>query len=405
MAHIHFFNVPSAGHFNATLPVVRELVQRGHQVTYYLTESYRQPVQAAGADFVAYPAWLGDDFFEVHGVDGSNPIKTAALMIEASRHLLQELLPSVRAQQPDLIVFDSMCPWGWQFAQVLGVPHASSMTLLVMPSSLIITSGMLPHLFSILGASLPLFAKFVRAARQLQREYGLRIPPIDRFLNYPGQVTVNYTSRYFQPQGDKMLAAIKFVGPQLAAPPAAMAHELPGELDERPLIYVSLGTVINQNLDFFREVISAFTGAPYQVLLSIGRKNDPAAFGRLPDNVLVRPFVSQVAVLQRAAVFITHAGMNSVQEGLYSNVPLLLVPQQIEQRLVARRVVQLGAGLMSDHSTVPAAALRAMVTHLLSEPSFKANAAKVGASLREAGGAPLAADELLALVQQTKKTA
>lgn len=339
-------------------------------------------------------------------MDGSNPLKTAALLMHTSRALLPELLASLRVEPPDLIVFDSMCAWGWQVAQVLGIPHASSMTLLVMPSSLIATSGMLTHMFSVLLRNIPVLIDFVRGALNLRQEFGLPVPQIDHFLNKQGQITLNFTSRYFQPLGDKMPASIKFVGPQLAAAKPA-ENELLAQLDERPLVYVSLGTVINQNVDFFREAVQAFADSPYLVLLSIGRKNDPATLGSLPGNVLVRPFVPQVAVLQRVAAFVTHAGMNSVQESLYFNVPLVLVPQQIEQRLVARRVVQLGAGLMSDTPIVPAGELRTMVERLVKEPDFKVQAARIGESLRQAGGTPWAVDELLALLgtQATKKTA
>lgn len=407
LAKILFFNVPSAGHSNATFPIVRELVQRGHEVTYYLTEGYRAPVEAAGARFTAYPDTLvADDFFETHGVNGSNPLKTAASLIHTSRALLPELLASVRAESPDLIVFDSMCAWGWQVAQVLGIPHASSMTLLVMPSSLIASSGMLGRLVSVLLRNIPVLIDFMRGALRLRQEFGLPIPQVDHFLNKQGQITINFTSRSFQPLGDTMPASIKFVGPQLAAA-KLVENDLLAQLDGRPLVYVSLGTVINQNVDFFRQALHAFADSPYQVLLSIGSKNDPAALGPLPGNVLVRPFVPQVAVLQRAAAFVTHAGMNSVQESLYFNVPLALVPQQIEQRLVARRVVQLGAGLMSAKPTVPAGELRTMVERLLTEPGFKTQAARIGESLRQAGGTPRAVDELLALLdaQATKKTA
>ncbi len=45
-------------------------------------------------------------------------------------------------------------------------------------------------------------------------------------------------------------------------------------------------------------------------------------------------------------VFVTHSGMNSVNESLYYGVPMVLFPQHSEQRMVANRVVHLGAGIM-----------------------------------------------------------
>jgi UDP:flavonoid glycosyltransferase YjiC (YdhE family) len=42
MAKILFFNIPAYGHVNPTLPVVTELLLRGHHVVYYNSDTFEQ---------------------------------------------------------------------------------------------------------------------------------------------------------------------------------------------------------------------------------------------------------------------------------------------------------------------------------------------------------------------------
>src|SRR5687767_14184943 len=103
MAKFMFFNVPTAGHINPTLPVVRELTQRGHEVIYYLTEAHRGKIEAAGAEFRAYGDAITDDYFERRGLDGSNPAGTAHALASTSLEIMPEYLKQIDIDQPDAI--------------------------------------------------------------------------------------------------------------------------------------------------------------------------------------------------------------------------------------------------------------------------------------------------------------
>jgi len=112
--------------------------------------------------------------------------------------------------------------------------------------------------------------------------------------------------------------------------------------NDNPWIYISLGTVHNLKADFYRDCYAAFADLPYQVIMSVGRQTDIASLGACPANFLVRNWVPQLEVLKRARLFISHGGMNSINESLYFDVPLLMVPQQIEQGYNARRIQRFG---------------------------------------------------------------
>jgi MGT family glycosyltransferase len=117
--------------------------------------------------------------------------------------------------------------------------------------------------------------------------------------------------------------------------------------------------------------------------------------------VIAHRSVPQPEVLARAALFVTHGGVNSVNEALYAGVPMLVVPQGADQPLVASHVVELGAGLSIRTEDVNVEVVRALAQRLLDEPRFRAAASTLQVAQRQAGGYPRAADELERYLQQT----
>jgi UDP:flavonoid glycosyltransferase YjiC (YdhE family) len=128
------------------------------------------------------------------------------------------------------------------------------------------------------------------------------------------------------------------------------------------------------------------------VVLSVGRFARQA-LGALPTGVTAHAHVDQLTVLRRADLFITHGGVNSVQEGLVAGVPLLVFPQVQEQVLNADRVSELGAGLRLRRATP--ARIGAQADRILGEPRFRAAAGSTGAELRAAVDLDCAVDAVL----------
>lgn len=390
-----FFNVPASGHVNPSLPLVRELVRRGETILYYLTPAYREAIEATGATFRPYDN-IGDDYFESHDLDGSHPPATARHLIEQSQAMLPRLLSIIDEEQPDYILHDSMCPWGLIAGQVADVPVITAQSLLYLtPSLLFSTPGALfsAGLDSIRGVRHLIRHRTV--SRQISRTYDIQAPGFLDTLIGHGDISLSFTSEIFQPAAEKLKQrGVHFVGPMIA--PRGDGRGFPYErLRGRSVIYASLGTVINDNVGFFKACIAAFAGTEHMLVLSIGQQVVPAALGALPDNVIAQPAVPQLDILQKASLFISHGGMNSVHESLYYDVPLLLVPQHNEQRLVAKRVVALGAGrILDDRSPLPDA-IKANADAILSEDAYKSAAVVVGDSLRRAGGITRAADIIL----------
>ncbi len=390
--HALFFNVPGYGHVNPSLPLVEELTRRGHRISYFITPGFREQVETAGAAFQPYEE-IVDDYFSGPGMDGSFPPQAMVALMETTETILPGLIENARKQKPDLILYDGMCPWGYFTARALNLPAVASMALLQFgnhPPSAFLD----PNMRRLLALTLRGWRQILAAARvsrRLGKKYGVEPLGPTFLLNAVGDLSIAYTSAVFQPYADKVHPSIRFVGRTLPEDPEA-DPALFAAAGDRPVVYVSLGSIINDNRDFFRVCIDAFAERDIYALITTGLRFRALDFGSLPANVAVHPWLPQAAVLKRASLFLSHGGLNSIHDALFYGVPLLLFPQQDEQRINAARVASFGAGLVYPDKQLNSASLLEYVDRLLREPGLKAKAAWLGKTLRDAGGIPKAAD-------------
>ncbi len=394
MTKIIVFNIPTSGHIDPSLPLVAELVRRGAQATYYLTPGYRAAVEQTGSTFQETPGMTDDYFAEVSR--RFNPFRLVTQLLVTAHDLLPQMKAMLMEEKPDVVIYDSMCPWGHLAAKLSGIPTVSSMALLDLPPSYVMKSGDYGTALKVLGRALPWMGRYQRAKRQLEKSYSLQIPGIYTTLNWPGELNIIYSAEQIHPDANALHGRIDarylFVGPPMNQETSDESFPFE-ELDSaRPLIYISLGTVFSNNPAFFRACIEAFRDQNYQVVMSLGRRLSIESLGEIPPNFIVRAYVPQLAVLERSDLYITHGGVNSTHQALYYGIPLLLVPQQLEQAAVAVRLVELGAGLRLRKPT--AAKLRSMASRLLDDKAFRLQAEVLGTALKEAGGVTRAADEI-----------
>ena len=308
---------------------------------------------------------------------------------ETTLALDEMVCADMRAYAPDCIVADSMAVWGKAVAKKLGIPFISSTTTFAFnrySAKVMKQNG---------GQMLKMMLAMPKINRDLQRLRARGYPIkniLDIIQNDDQTDTIVYTSPEFQPCADTFSDKYAFVGPSIR--PATENIEKTHDV----LIYISMGTVNNDLLPFYRACIAAFVDSPYQVILSTGEQIDRSALGTLPDNITALPHVDQIAVLQKADVFLSHCGMNSASESLYFGVPLVLFPQTNEQGGVAARVAELGAGLKLEKAD--AASIRTAVNAVLQTPSYCANAQKIRESFLRCGGAKAAVDKILSVADR-----
>ncbi len=394
MAKYVFLNMPAHGHVNPTLAVVQELVRRGQEVSYYLTEEFRDVVEATGAIFQPYASKL-------KGMPAPPPSSSttgmptggtgAMLMLEDMQNIPLQVVDRIRSSQPDAIVYGFMCVWAKTVIDELQVPAISMRATYASNEHFNLVEYMREKM-----QSMPGMQERMRAYREAQSEEGKKfLSSIFSAFSHAEQLNIIFIPREFQPAADTFDDRYLFVGPSILPRPEAPDFPLDRLSVERPLLYISLGSFYTNQPEFYRQCFAAFADLPWQVVLSIGKHTDLAVLGPIPENFLPSPYVPQLEILPRAQIFVTHAGTNSVMESMYFGVPMVLIPQQPEQQMHAQRVVDMGLGIILDKETVNATALREAVERIAHDPTYRERIQHVQQSVRTAGGYQRAADAIM----------
>ena len=385
-----FVNIPARGHINPTLPVVTDLVALGELVTYCLPVEDESLIRPTGARFCAVANSLPEARQRKGGAMALSELPAAA--VRGALRTLPELLDVVAREKPSYVVYDAYCLAGRILAQLAGLPAVATYATYALNQQALF-SGAFGGLSdpSSVQQSLP---GFEVAMQELVETY--RIPTIGLLdlLVHSEPLNIAFLPREFQPAGDTFDDRWIFVGPSLA--PRAENVEFPlKHLEGGKVAYVSLGTIYNERPDFFRSCLEAFGDTEWRVVVSTGAWLDPGELGLVPDNVALRPWVPQLEMLARADVFVSHGGMNSTMEALAYAVPLVVVPQQAEQRVTADRVAALGLGRRLDPDYVTPAALLRAVTDVASDGRVAERLASMQGAVIGAGGHDRAAAEIL----------
>lgn len=210
-------------------------------------------------------------------------------------------------------------------------------------------------------------------------------PATDAFTEHADLVLFNYPGQLHDPARTALLPAHDFLGSavrqqQAAADIARWLDADPGT----PIVYVSFGSFLSVRADVLARVVAALRTLPVRVALAIGSA-DPVVVGEVPDHWLVREFLPQVALLERAALAVTHGGNNSVTESLTFGVPMLVLPFSTDQFAGAAAVESAGLGTVLDPNAASADELRDAVAALLAGDSARA-AGVLGSRLRDKPG-------------------
>ena len=386
MAKIVFFCIPAHGHTNPTLGVVRELVSLGHEVLYYSYNMLKEKIENTGAKFVSCDDY--DMEQKLSPEDGARLGKDLAfstkILVDTTLALDDMVCSQIKELQPDCIVADSMAIWGKCVALKFGIPFISSTT----------TFAFNQHSAKIMKQSIGQIFGMIFSMGKIQKDI-IRLQnkdyPINNVLdiikNDDNTDTIVYTSPEFQPCSETFSDKYTFIGPSI--------RPITDEIvkTHKKLIYISMGTVINNNAGFYHNCIKAFTDTDFQVIMSVGNLTDMTKFKNLPENISVYQNVDQIAVLSKADVFISHCGMNSVNESLYYGVPLVMFPQTPEQGGVANRVSQLKAGVMLKKNTVKN--IQNAVKSLINDGEYRKNAISISDGFKKCSGVKGAVEKIL----------
>ncbi|WP_367127980.1 macrolide family glycosyltransferase [Saccharothrix sp. HUAS TT1] len=387
MAHFAFVSAPASGHVNPTLPVVRELVARGHRVSYATGPATVEGAVAAGASPVVLPSELPPDMDARGEFTADQLAVTLEHFLDDAEVSFPVLAEHFRADRPDVVCYDSVTFTGRMLANLLGVPEVALVPTFAENERFSATRVYLPptfdHQHPALVAAIGRMAEFASGFSFLDDP--------NLMFGHVAPTSLVFIPRSFQLAAETFDDRFHFVGPSLGS---RQTDEQWSPRTGSPVLLISLGTVFNSRPEFFRTCVEAFGDSSWEVVMSVGAL-DPARLGPLPANFSVHARVPQVAVLRHASVFVSHAGMNSIMESLCHGVPFVAVPQIPEQRAIADRSAELGVGVTLEDRTVEG--LRAAVS---AASERRAAAEGMREVVRSGGGAVAAADVLEDLLKR-----
>ncbi|MEM8961195.1 MAG: glycosyltransferase [Acidobacteriota bacterium] len=400
--HAGFVLLPGEpGHQNCAITVARRLEDAGHHITFIGLADDEEALRAKGFDYVAlaadtHPAGTMDKWKQ----DARRRFPLFAIIDNAKQYsrMIDEIvkdLDSIHQLGIDVLVCDGLNPLAGLFASRIGLPYVFLHTTL--PTNNRTLPPFWSHATPRPDGSLSLRARlawhkpklaFIHPARLLtfimSRALRLSGPALVRRVNpalvdfkNPSDVldlTLNLSAcpRAFDfphPPQDH----VEYIDALVDVDRNQEPFDWPD--DDRPIVFAAMGTqtwALKRPERVFQTFVDAFRELPdVRLILAVSRRFDPERLNDLPENVTAHAFVPQLAVLERASLFITHAGLNSVKESILCGVPMVALPVGRDQPSNAARIAYHGLGLKGDYRRLTAEQLRDQVKTILDDPSYR----------------------------------
>ena len=398
MSNVLLLSIPSHGHMNPLLGLANELVNHSEDVIFFSSEEFKQSVEAIGAHFTAYKEDM--NIFQKKPGEDKPKIGLAGALLQPKK-FIDDVLAQIGSSKFDYIVFSAAYPYANAIAQILNIPAVSSFAVFMPMKELLnrrnksdSEKGKGP-----LGITPDIMDAFKTILESLTEKYKVTISEnlFDLFIN-KGDLNIIYTSEYFIGNREEYDDSFIFVGPPVYKKKYNI--DFPFEkLEGKKVIYISMGTIFgNHSTELNQLFFESFANTDYTVVMA-AHDVDTAAFN-VPDNFIIRDFVPQLELLKYTSVAITHAGMNSIGDLLYNNIPFVSIPLGADQFYLANRASQLGATIVLDAKTLTPEAIREAVESVTINRVYLENIRSVSLSFKEAGGYKRAVAEIFKLKKE-----
>ena len=409
MPHFGVICPPITGHVNPLAAVGRALVRRGHQVTLFHVQDMETKARSEGLQFAAlghqdYPlGTLARSILKLSNLSGRDALKySVECACNISNLIMRDGPGAMRRQNIDALLVDQNEPSGGSVAERLRIPFLSVCTSLPLNREPLIPPPFVGWNFinsplakarNRIGYSIAdrLIAPIQAILNKYRKDWSLRqiSCPDDTFSRI---ASIAQMPREFDFPRERLPETFHYLGPWFDDRSSSSVPFPFEKLDGRPIIYGSIGTLQGKNSSYFRIMAEACSELDVQLVLSLGHGTGEAALD-LPGDPIVVDYAPQLELLARAAVTITHAGMNTTQQSLHFGVPAIAIPLAHDQPAIAARLSRTGAGIVIPPTQLTSRHLRAAVQSLLPKASeFRACARRLQEAIRNSGGVERAAD-------------
>ena len=367
--------LPGHGHFNPMLALAQVLTRAGHEVAFSTAPDFCPHIEKTG--FAAFPAGLSladqidqartrypeqDGLVAMERFEQFVPRMLAGVAAPARA---ADLVPLVRGWMPDVLVHDETEFAGPVAAAAAGIPWADQSVGILRPLSMARLAG--------------------ETLAPLCEQYGVDVGPDGGLFRY---LYLDVAPPSLQ-SADIGRIAVAHPVQNATIEPGTEGERLPewvAHLPDRPVLYVSLGTVFNRRAkDVFTAVLEAVTGAALTVVLTIGTDNDPADFGPQPDHVHIERFIPQSLLLPFCDAVVNQGG-TAILPILAHGLPMLLLPQGANQFHNAEACRAAGVARRLLPAEVGPAAVRREIDAVLGDPALRRRAGQVRDELADMRG-------------------
>ena len=392
-------NVP--GHLNPMTALARALQARNHEVVFLYSSS------AGGLPAVPGPE---DDHIkemvrDVSALQGDDVLNRAIRVVLAQTETILKSLPAmVRANRVDALILDTVQRYAELGAMNLDIPYIHVSAALHFDYS-----GYTPPLYrgwpheatpQAMARNREMIAQITEIVGQASsqvREYaeraGLKVDWADLSSTVSKRAWISQTPAAFDFESSHWPSQFHHTGP-FHDGKGRDKLDFPWErLTGDPMVYASMGTIVNGRADVFRTIVAALAKhRDLQLVLSIGNQIDPEQIGSAPSNAIIVRQAPQLELLKKASVCITHAGLNTVLESLAQGVPQVAIPVGLDQPGVAARIAYRRTGVVTSLDKLTVSHLSSLITEVLTNSIFRDNARKLQKAIAAANGLSVAAD-------------
>jgi zeaxanthin glucosyltransferase len=414
---IGFISMPLTGHLNPMTALARRLRSRGHEIVFIGVPDVGPTIHAAGLNFVS---WCEEEFpagscaralapvAKLHGTEATRwTIQGAgrAFFQAASRHLPR----TIAATGVEALVLDTIHMYLEVVPMSLGMPYAHVWAILnidfsgTTPPSVVpgpyddTPAGRALNLDGLKKSDNAFFGLVQPLAEEYAERAGLMLDWSDPAATVSRQAAaiVSQTLEEFDLPGIPWPPQFHYAGPffdDAGREPIPFPWE---KLDGRPLIYASLGTLVNGMTTIYQTILAAVGRLPeMQVVLAKGNSIELNDLGPVPPNVIVVNQAPQLELLKRSVLCITHAGLNTALESLANGVPMVAIPISYDQPGVATRIAHHGVGDFIEVDNLTIDGLHELIQKILRTPAYREKAQHFMSVIAKRPGLDVAAEAI-----------
>jgi MGT family glycosyltransferase len=407
-----FVSMPVTGHLNPMTALARKLQSRGNEVVFIGLPDAEPIVRAANLNFVPfcekeYP--LGSvakgyaPLAKLHGLD---VVEHSARKTHPGRckSALEHLPEKIAETGVEGLIIDTTHHFVELVPMRLGMPYVHIWNILHIDRSGSSPACLFPWPYETTPEALArnveglkkfggLYAPILAVAKSYAEKNGLQIDWNDPTATVSKLAVITQTPKEFDFPISNWPPQFHYAGPFHDDEGRAQIAFPWEKLTGAPLIYASLGTLVNGIEHAYRAILEAVGRfSETQVVLSVGKNIDPDDLRPIPSNVIIVSTAPQIELLKRASLCITHAGLNTALEALAQGVPMVAIPIGFDQPGVASRVAYHGVGEFVEIGDLTAERLSQLIGRVRQNPSYRDKARYFQKVIARTQGLDLAAD-------------